>query len=299
MDFKKAYKEALERAKKGMPINEVFPELKESEDERIRKRIKEIINEVSRHKEFLDMFPDLEKCYDWLEKMKEPKPNPYTGTGFDYNGHHLGMCARDGGVEIIVDGKIRNRVSFESENIEWSNSVAKEMFVKALERAVEQTKKGYELTDCDKHSWWEDFKAYSEIKTAEWSEEDKRLLRTTLECLNYVSCQSKTPVVNWLNSLPERFNIQPKQEWSEEDEDYRHDILLTLEALRSSAGSTDTNIVYQHLIDWLKSLRPQPQWKPSEEQIHIIGLAIANLEPTGHHSLCHELEQLKDNLKKL
>ena len=57
-----------------------------------------------------------------------------------------------------------------------SDSVAKEMFIKALERAVEQTKKGYELTDCDKHSWWEDFKAYSEIKPAEWSEEDERNL---------------------------------------------------------------------------------------------------------------------------
>ena len=30
------YEEALERAKKGLPIDEVFPELKESEDERIR-----------------------------------------------------------------------------------------------------------------------------------------------------------------------------------------------------------------------------------------------------------------------
>ena len=57
---------------------------------------------------------------------------------------------------------------------EWSDSVAKEMFIKALERAVEQTKKGYELTDCDKHSWWEDFKAYSGINSAEWSEEDEK-----------------------------------------------------------------------------------------------------------------------------
>ena len=31
------YEEALERAKAGKPMYEVFPELKESEDERIRK----------------------------------------------------------------------------------------------------------------------------------------------------------------------------------------------------------------------------------------------------------------------
>lgn len=33
------YEEALERAKQGLPIDEVFPELKESEDERIRKHL--------------------------------------------------------------------------------------------------------------------------------------------------------------------------------------------------------------------------------------------------------------------
>ena len=44
MDYEKAYKEALERAKKlyGCPeydaeLEEIFPELRESEDERIRK----------------------------------------------------------------------------------------------------------------------------------------------------------------------------------------------------------------------------------------------------------------------
>lgn len=37
------YKEALERAKKGLPIDEVFPELEESEDERIRKEIVDFI----------------------------------------------------------------------------------------------------------------------------------------------------------------------------------------------------------------------------------------------------------------
>lgn len=39
MNYEKAYNEALELAKAGKPIDEVFPELKESEDERIRKEI--------------------------------------------------------------------------------------------------------------------------------------------------------------------------------------------------------------------------------------------------------------------
>lgn len=57
---------------------------------------------------------------------------------------------------------------------ELKESKAKDLFIKALERAVEQTRKGYELSDCDKCSWWEDFKAYSGIqitqKPIEWNE---------------------------------------------------------------------------------------------------------------------------------
>ena len=86
-------------------------------------------------------------------KMQEEKPNPYSGTSFDYNGHTWGMCARDNGVEILIDGHLKGRVFTDDNN-------AKEMFIKALERVEEQNSKGYKLTDCDKNSWWEDFKVY-------------------------------------------------------------------------------------------------------------------------------------------
>ena len=78
------------------------------------------------------------KAIAWLERQGEQKPlgyvhridedgyytkeailepNPYTGTGFDYNGHHWGMCARDGGVEILMDGNITSRVFPDKNNI--------------------------------------------------------------------------------------------------------------------------------------------------------------------------------------
>lgn len=41
------------------------------------------------------------------------------------------------------------------------NDNAKEMFIKALECVEEQNAKGYKLTDCDKNSWWQDFKNYT------------------------------------------------------------------------------------------------------------------------------------------
>lgn len=44
----------------------------------------------------------------WLEKQGEP--NPYSGVSFKYNSHTWGMCARDNGVEILVDGEIKVRI---------------------------------------------------------------------------------------------------------------------------------------------------------------------------------------------
>ena len=49
----------------------------------------------------------------WLEKQGEP--NPYSGVSFKYNGHTWGMCARDNGVEILVDGEIKGRIFLDNE----------------------------------------------------------------------------------------------------------------------------------------------------------------------------------------
>lgn len=60
-----------------------------------------------------------------------------------------------------------------------------------------------------------------EQKPAEWSEEDE-LMRSA--CIIFVQDEKfkgyerSYECVDWLKSLPERFSLQPKSEWSEEDE---------------------------------------------------------------------------------
>lgn len=71
MDFKKAYEAALERARAGKPINEVFPELKESEDERIRSFLYEFIKVCGWSEK---QYPPREKCLAYLERQKEQQP---------------------------------------------------------------------------------------------------------------------------------------------------------------------------------------------------------------------------------
>ena len=84
MDYEKKYKQALEKAKKELntcgsqdcdaarQIFRLFPELKESEDERIRK---EIINYFTEGREFLSLCSfDREHILAWLKKQgKQPK----------------------------------------------------------------------------------------------------------------------------------------------------------------------------------------------------------------------------------
>lgn len=79
----------------------------------------------------------------------------------------------------------------------------------------------------------------------------------------------------WLKALPERFNLQPKQEWSEEDERLYKCVLKTLELWAEGK-------LYQYIIpsntdryiDFFKSLKfrvqPQPKQKWSEEDIQRI-----------------------------
>lgn len=71
MDYEKAYKEALERAKAGKPLDEVFPELKESEDERIRKSIINILgNNTDAHEEGWAVYANE---IAWLKKQKDKR----------------------------------------------------------------------------------------------------------------------------------------------------------------------------------------------------------------------------------
>ena len=84
---------------------------------------------------------------------------------------------------------------------------------------------------------------------------------------------------------------QKPAEWSEEDELMRTAVIQTLKMF-GGRGTTEMQ------IDWLKSLRPQPHWKPSEEQMKHLERCFSH----GHTSQLpnqHILESLYNELKKL
>ena len=114
-NYEQKYKDALEKAKcliqneeTNIPvfyvdnIKDLFSELRESEDEKIRNEIIKFLELP--HPQFVGKRHQ-EDWIAWLEKQ-ELKSNPYSGVSFSYNGNIWGMCARDNGVDILFNKKL-------------------------------------------------------------------------------------------------------------------------------------------------------------------------------------------------
>lgn len=82
--------------------------------------------------------------------------------------------------------------------------------------------------------------------------------------------------------------------WSEEDDLY---LLVCKNALAKyqTTDKWDANIISRWLENKLKSLRPQPQWKPSEEQIQALEYQVhSTYKGSWQYRASKELlEQLK------
>ena len=145
-----------------------------------------------------------------------------------------------------------------------------------------------------------------EQKPSTWSEEDEQYL---LVCKNALAKYQTTDkwdaciISHWLEnkrkSLKERVQPQPKQEWSEEDEDVINHLLAICagaKRYRQFAGCLQEDITkYQ---TWLKSLRPQNHWKPSEEQMGALFEAHKQMSAVYHMpliTLYNDLKKLQQN----
>ena len=137
------------------------------------------------------------------------------------------------------------------------------------------------------------------VKESDWSEEDDKMCQETIDwfekkCFPY-ALESENPAresIKWLKSLKNRVIPQSKQEWSKEDENVLEDI----EEAIINYWHGDTQDI---LLDWLKSLKPQNTWKPSDEQLEAVkrasngSRAIAGNDYLIMDSLYNDLKKLK------
>ena len=295
----KAYDEAIRKAKIILgccnsdsiitehTIYDIFPELNESEDERMIKFIKQQLFNIKKTiTENYELDTKLTKAIDWLEKQGEQKST-------------LNFKAKDWYVSK-VDGKIYNAKFMEKTptNIARKLEIEKaamsatgileqeEWFIKGAEWSdknpsyVSSEKQGEqkpygqrkECEDCQ-FNYAGECKGSCQMKRgeqkpAEWSEDDERMLHTIIaDFKGFIRDNTSTleshfnECIDWLKSLKDRVQPKHKQEWSEEDEDYINDLIKYFsqnERLKNTK---------EDIVNWLKFLRPKNKWKPSDDEI--------------------------------
>ena len=213
----------------------LFPELKESEDERIREWIKKelennyvddgIINNIL-----------AAKALAWLEKQKPS----------------------DAALEYLKENHSPSEVS----DFQAAMNIA---VAKAYDQGRADAIKQDPCRTCDHPTMscinFPCEKKQAKQKPAEWSEEDSYMLAQAIKCVNNSGKLdvSTEEVEDWLKSL----KPQPKQEWSEEDD------VIMLQIIDCLQDNAKEDIFYS-ATEWLKSLRPKTHWKPSDEQMRYL-----------------------------
>ena len=245
----KRYDGALERAKEQsskccldkIVLEDIFPELKESEDERMKKLCISVVKQFAAVCRKEDKYlPEVEKCIAWLEKQGEQKPADKVEPKKEDTSELTPFEAEL--FSMMSDAWQGYQLGEEVNIVE----IVKEHSSELLERANEQS-----------HAW---------------SEEDEQIfnvMKSELE--KYIMLkQYGTPLsvydIEWFKSLKDRVQPQPKQEWSEEDDE-----MLNLITARLHSHPNIDLEEYSKEYDWLnyrlKYLRPQSHWKPSDEQM--------------------------------
>lgn len=122
----------------------------------------------------------------------------------------------------------------------------------------------------DGYNWLEKNLEYIKPNKQEWSEEDKKMLKSILDEYKSMATEKR----DWLKSLPERFSLQPKQEWSESD---KQNINLTISYLDSYIKEHNDTFgadECKSLKYWLKALperfnlEPKPEWN-EEDKVYL------------------------------
>ena len=293
----KAYDEVLKKArmfyKDEHVDNEVnsllevlFPEFKESEDEHYRKWILEYLYCGLRRSD--EQFKDQYKAaISWFEKQCEQKPQ--------------GKSA----LEAINEEKVDNANKVESRQEEFTD----------FERTLADICIGW----IGEEPGWEQYikdnadvllknaiNMFNSVQDADFEQEpaedpvwydnmDDLIADGMIDEIQKSNLPkgSKHNRIYWIN----KHRAQPKQEWNKDDEERIKNIISVLDVQVCWDGATGKKgNPYQKEIDWLKSLRPQSTWKPSDKQMR-------TLEHYMHTLVCNEHKEilfgLYTDLKKL
>ena len=126
---------------------------------------------------------------DWIKKQCES--NPYSGVSFKYNGHTWSMCGRDNGVEIIVDGEIKEKIFLDNKPKDKSalEAIKEEKVYNKFTKTLcsKYTQKLYNLSDTGKNKQKPADKIESKFKVGDWiiTPKNEVLQITSIEGTSY------------------------------------------------------------------------------------------------------------------
>ena len=105
------------------------------------------------------------------------------------------------------------------------------------------------------------------------SEDEKIIHRIKLAVKDYWSEEPLQEILTWLEK-------QKPVEWNDEDLQMLNLVLMSLSGFVYFAGKPAKEV-----SDWLKSLRPQKQWKPTEEQMKQLYTMVCECRPADQQLL--------------
>ena len=231
----------------------IFPEPKESEDEKIRKSLMQNLKERFGTKGNMGEGLDMPDVLAWLEKQGEQKPQGKTA------------------LEAINEEKVDNANKVEPRQEEFTD----------FERTLADICIGW----IGEEPGWEQYikdnadvllknaiKMFNSVQDADFEQEpaedpvwydnmDDLIADGMIDEIQKSNLPkgSKHNRIYWIN----KHRAQPKQEWNKEDEERIKNIISVLDVQVCWDGATGKKRnPYQKEIDWLKSLRPQNTCKP-------------------------------------
>ena len=331
MDYEKAYNGLVAKIKiahmnaqtdstKNV-LADILPELRESEDERIRKALIQFLTEIKNISEggrdsWHVRKEDAGMCdsfLSYLEKQKEPKKDiELIQRSWYMEGYHDREFGKEpkwilktgeGGPKYELNPRHGYYIKNDQESVEYDD------IKKTVLEDFGLCDNGYDPMNVlmtIKRKWpmvWKTMLANesTNAKPVEWNEEVEKKIIFLERLIRYNVPEGQygymDKSVTKLQAIAMLQSLRPvKQEWSEKDERMRNGLISLIEEIKLRP--------LKRMEDWdgythfLKSLRPS--WKPSEEQMMSLRLSFEEaFDDAGDCNRYRRLKSLYEQLEKL
>lgn len=294
--IKRAYLYAQTGSTKAV-LEDILPELRESEDERIRKGLLKMFNHYVRNNiELIEYDLDKDMVLAWLEKQGKQKPVDKVEPEFregdwivqENIGTYKVIEVCEAWYEVIDVEDNHYSIAFDKEYMchFWTIQDAKPGDVLASKDELSILI----FRNLDTSTIFSSYYNIQRKGELGWSNEC--FIPATKEQRDLLFRKMKEEGYEWDAEKKEPKNIKQSPSWSEEDEEKFRDVIRLIKQGAPVQSMRD------HYTNWLKSLKERYTWKPSDEQMK----ALCDLNITGNISYAGQgqtLIELYNDLKKL